>query len=360
MRILQLNFERGWRGGERQTLYCMRAFRHAGHEVELLARSGQPLADNAKREGYTVHGKRNVAGQIAFLASAGRAYDIIHAQTANTLTWAVLTRPMHRRAVVFSRRTASPLKPGQAWKTGFKWRQVDLFVAISEAAAAEPRRLGLNPTIIRSAVTPSEVNPANVAQLEAEFGLAGRKVLATAAVLSHGKDPLTLICAVAELARSRRDFVFLHFGADGNCSAQAHALVRSLGLQDIYRFAGFRQEVTDFYSIMDVFVMASREEALGSSVFDAFLQRVPVVSTDAGGLKESLGQGRGLLCAVGDATALAQGMARCLDDPVLRADITGRAYDYVRTEHDVQKMGQRYLTQFERLLIPLARTPARF
>ena len=40
MKILQLNFEKGWRGGERQTLYCMRAFRKAGHEVELMCRLG--------------------------------------------------------------------------------------------------------------------------------------------------------------------------------------------------------------------------------------------------------------------------------------------------------------------------------
>ena len=38
MRILQLNFERGWRGGERPTLLCMPEFRRAGHEVELLDR----------------------------------------------------------------------------------------------------------------------------------------------------------------------------------------------------------------------------------------------------------------------------------------------------------------------------------
>jgi len=49
LKILYLNFERGWRGGERQTLLCMRALRQAGHEVELLARAGFPLAQRAGR-----------------------------------------------------------------------------------------------------------------------------------------------------------------------------------------------------------------------------------------------------------------------------------------------------------------------
>ncbi|MCD0502002.1 glycosyltransferase family 4 protein [Bordetella petrii] len=350
MKILQLNFEKGWRGGERQTLYCMRAFRAAGHQVELLCRQGGPLQARAGEEGFAAHGVRNVPGQLAFLAGAGRRYDIVHAQTANTVTWAVLTKLLHRRPVVFSRRTSFEVKRGEEWKTGTKWRCVDGFVAISEMAAAEPRRLGVRPAIIRSAVEPHVVSQDNVDRLVGELGLQGKKVLATSAALIRDKDPVTLIRAVGELARARSDFVFVHFGAGGNREAEARAEVQALGLQNVYLFAGFRKGIEDFYSIFDVFVMSSVEEALGSSVLDAFLQRVPVVSTDAGGLKESLADGRGVLCPAGDAHALAQGMARCLDDAEFRAACTQRAYDYVRTEHDVTEMGRRYLILFEHLL----------
>lgn len=350
MKILQLNFEKGWRGGERQTLYCMRAFRAAGHDVEVLCRAGAPLEARAREEGFVAHGVPNVLAQIAYLARAGRRYDIIHAQTANTITWAVVTKVLHRRPVVFSRRTSFEVQPSDEWKTGAKWRRVDCFVAISEMAASEPRRLGLDPVIIRSAVEPHTIDTANVERLVEEFRLQGKKVLATSAALIRDKDPITLIRAVGELARTRDDFVFIHFGAGGDREAQARAEVLSLGLQDVYLFAGFRKGVEDYYSIFDVFVMSSIEEALGSSVLDAFLQRVPVVSTDAGGLKESLADGRGVLCAVGDAQGMARGMARCLDDAAFRADCTQRAYDFVRTEHDVTEMGRRYLAQFDRLL----------
>ena len=53
---------------------------------------------------------------------------------------------------------------------------------------------------------------------------------------------------------------------------------------------------------------------------------------------------------MGDHQALAAGMARCLDDAAFRQEVTERAYAYVRDEHDVQKMGNRYLAQFERVL----------
>lgn len=350
MKILQLNFEKSWRGGERQTLYCMQAFRNAGHEVELLARAGAPLAQRAAAAGFTVHGVRNVVAQVLWLACHAGRFDIVHAQTANTVTWAVLTKPVHRRPVVFSRRTSFVVKPDEQWKTGFKWRHVDLFVAISEMAAAEPRRLGLDPLIIRSAVAARQPDLVARQALSEEFALSGRRVLGTSAALITDKDPLTLIEAVALMARLRQDFVFLHFGGGGDQAEAAHARVRALGLQDVFRFAGFRQGVEDFYGLFDVFVMASQEEALGSSVFDAFLQGVPVVSTDAGGLKESLADGRGLLCPVGDPPALACAMSRMLDDAALRESVVQHARVYAETELDIHAMGGKYLAAFERLL----------
>jgi glycosyltransferase involved in cell wall biosynthesis len=328
----------------------MLAFREAGHHVELLARAGEPLAQRAAEQGFVVHALRHVAAEIKFLACRGGRYDILHAQTANTLTWAVLTKSLHRRPVVFSRRTSFVVKRGSAWKTAFKWRRVDRFIAISHYAALEPQRFKIHPIIIPSAVLMAPVDAHNLAQFCAEFKPAGKKIIATSAALIADKDPLTMIRAVAELYKCRRDFVFIHFGAGGDSEAQARALVVALGLEAVYQFAGFRQGIEDFYPAMDVFAMSSREEALGSSVFDAFLHRVPVASTDAGGLKESLADGRGLLAAVEDAKVLARNMARLLNEPELRQQVTQRAYDYVRAEHDVQKMGNRYLAQFATLL----------
>jgi glycosyltransferase involved in cell wall biosynthesis len=352
MRILELNFERGWRGGERQTMYCMRQFRNAGHEVSLMARRGGKIAQMAAGEGFSVIEQDGAPGQVGYLLKAGAGYDIIHAQTANTITWAALTRWRHRRPVVFSRRTDFRVRHDA--KTRFKWNRVDLFVAISESAAAEPRRLGLDPIIIRSAIEPVTVDKDRVARFLDEFGLHGKRIIGTSAALIDDKDPLTMIRAVRELARERSDFVFVHLGGPGNAQHRAQALVKELGLQGVYVFAGFQHDVESIYSAMDVFAMSSVDEALGSSVLDAFLQRIPVVSTDAGGLKESLADGRGVLCKTGDYDALAAGMRRMLDDEDFRERAVSNAYDYVCREHDVVEMGRRYLAAFQSLLPPAA------
>lgn len=350
MRILLLNFERGWRGGERQTLFCLEQFRLQGHDAQLLARRGQPLALAARQAGFVVHEVASVAGLVAFLLVRGRRFDILHAQTANTLTWLAALKPALGRPVVFTRRTAFPLTASKTTKTLWKWRRVDGFVAISEAAAAEPRRLGLSVSIIRSAAVPVEPDRARIDALIQQYGLQQRRVIGTAAALTREKDPLTLIRAAHHLRKTHPDVLFLHFGADGDVSFAARQLVTELNLGSHYVFAGFEPGIEALYSAFDVFALSSVHEALGSSVLDAFYQRVPVVATRAGGLAEVLADERGILCDIADYRAMAAGVGRLLDDAGLRQAVTEKAHAYVMAEHGVAMMGQRYVSIYERLV----------
>lgn len=351
MKILELNFERGWRGGERQTLWTMQHFRDAGYDVELLARAEQPLAVRAAQAGLPVHALAGSGAGMRYVALHGRRYDILHAQTPHTLTWCMLTQWLHRRPVACTRRVAFELK---SRFSHVKYRHADLVVAVSEAAARPLRASGIQDIhLIPSAVRPSPPATRRVMAFAEEQGLGGRKILATVGAMTREKDPLMLVDAVAQLAARRDGFFFVHFG-DGPLRNSVDQRIRELGLESIYRLAGFQQDVENFFALMDGFVMSSTMEGLGSSVLDAFLARVPVASTDAGGLSEVLADGRGLMSPVGDAHALADHMQSLLDDD--EASVAARtqrvelAYQWVSRECSVQAMGERYLKLFDTLV----------
>lgn len=351
MKILQMNFEKGWRGGERQTLFSMQEFRKAGHEVALLTRANNTLSKQAIAEGFTVYTLQKAWQQLPFLIREAKKFDIIHSQTANTLTWLVLSKLFHHTKTVYTRRTAFDIAPNKERITALKWKRVDLFVSVCKASTEEPKRLGVDSIVIPSAIPSTyTANQERAEALIQEFNLKDKKILATAAALTSEKDPLTLIRAISHLHRLRQDFVFLHFGADGDQSEACKALIKELSLENVYVLTGFRKQVEDYYSALDVFVMSSKFEGVGGSVFDAFLQHVPVVSTNAGGLKEVLADGRGILCEVGDSQALAEGMHTILEHPEDATSMAAKAYAYVIDEHNVEKMGQRYLHAYEKLL----------
>lgn len=349
LRILQINTERGWRGGERQTLLTAVGLRERGHDVELLLRKGSALAERARALGLVVH---TAGGGFSFgcwLALHGGRYDVLHAQTAKVVAWTVALAPAHRRPLVFSRRTSFPIGAG-GWLTRLKWRRLDQMVAISEAAASAPRALGVSTKVIPSAVLPIAADASRVQHFLKQKTLEGRRLVGTAAALSVEKDPVTLIHAAAKVCEQFEDVVFVHWGAAGAASQAAQQTIAELGLHDRYLLLGFEPDVEQLFAALSVFVMASRYEALGSSVLDAMLQNVPVVSTDAGGLKETVRAGRGLVCAPGDAATMAAHISLMLAQPEQAQAMAKVAYAAVRTEYAVDSMVERYIEVYREVL----------
>jgi glycosyltransferase involved in cell wall biosynthesis len=349
LRILQINTERGWRGGERQTLLTAVGLRARGHDVELLLRKGSALAERARALGLVVHTADGGFSFGCWLALYGKRYDVLHAQTAKVVAWVVAAALAHRRPVVFSRRTSFPVGT-RAWLTRLKWRRLDQLVAISEAAAHAPRALGVSTQVIPSAVLPIAANAARIQHFLKQRALEGRRLVGTAAALSVEKDPVTLIHAAAKVCAQFDDVVFVHWGAAGAASHAADQAIAELGLQDRYLLLGFEPDVEQLFAALSVFVMASRYEALGSSVLDAMLQNVPVVSTDAGGLKETVSQGRGLVCAPGDAAAMAAHIAFMLAQPEQAQAMAKVACIAVQTEYAVDSMVERYIELYREVL----------
>ena len=55
--------------------------------------------------------------------------------------------------------------------------------------------------------------------------------------------------------------------------------IRQKGLERDIVLTGFRQDIPEILADTDLFMMTSRIEGLGSSVLDAFANRLPVVAT---------------------------------------------------------------------------------
>lgn len=353
MQVLLVNFERGWRGGERQTLLTAIELKAQGWQPTVLVRKKGMLAQRLKDHNIDIIEKNTALSALVYLFLNSGQYDIFHAQTSAAFTWLASLKWRLKGKLVFTRRTAFPLNGDSSpietcsskriQRLRWKWHQADAFVAISEAAALDPRTLGVQPYIIPSAVEFVPADTDHIIDFTEKNNLSGRYVIGTSAALSHEKDPCTSIRAIHALWQKRQDFVFLHFGADGNAKEEAISLVNELGLQDVYRFMGFEPRIEDMYRLMHVFVLSSKYEALGSSVLDAFMYVAPVVATNAGGLVELLADGRGIECKVGDFEAIADGCDKILENTTFREQMIVSALKWVQEHHSVEKMVQSYM-----------------
>ncbi len=102
---------------------------------------------------------------------------------------------------------------------------------------------------------------------------------------------LRLIKGPDILLRAWKDFRRENEGAlvvigDGEERDKLHALTRALNIQDSVYFLGFMDNARKFLKAFDVFVLASRSEALPYAPLEAGLASLPVIATEVGGVPE--------------------------------------------------------------------------
>lgn len=346
MKILQINTEKTWRGGERQTLYNIQGFLQQGHEVALLCRKNFPLHQKAKELDIPIHAVSNGLQATLYLIKHARYADVMHAQTSSGQLYSVASSLFHKTPVVYTRRV--DFVP-QSFFTKLKYTRTHKLVAISSAVKNILENFGLrNISVIPDIAVAKTLNEERAKKLIHFKGWHNKKIVATIAALVPHKDPITMVRAIYYLSQIRDDFMFLHFG-EGVLQHEVEKEIARLNVSRWYHLMGHIDEVEDFFSVFDVFVMSSQEEGLGSSVLDAFLYKVPVVATNAGGLKEVV-TGNGLLCDVKDAQALALSINEVLNDADLRKDITDAAYQNVIHYYALETVTKQYQEVFKEVI----------
>ena len=348
MRILQVNTEKTWRGGERQTLYTLEGLMEQSIEVCLLTIKGSLMHQKAKELGVSVITAKDSFQVFKKLSSLKGRFDCIHAQTGKAHTQCILTKAFHRAPVVYTRRV--DFVPSGLF-TRLKYRLTNKVVSISPAISeilVKSNMCSQSP-IVSSAVKRKILNVERAKKIRSDLGIADhKKIVGLVSALEAHKDPMTAFRVAQRLHSLRDDFVVLHFG-DGAMFSQVSSMVEKSNISSVYFLAGYRNNVEDCFSIMDVFLMTSAEEGLGSSVLDAFCYEVGVVSTNAGGLKD-LVQDRGFLCEVGDINCLAKGLSNALNMNSETIAYKAKAKMYCDNEMGIDVMVSKYLSLYQEVM----------
>jgi len=91
--------------------------------------------------------------------------------------------------------------------------------------------------------------------------------------------------------------IVVHIGGDGTLLNTFRQLASDLGVENKCRFYGeiLQVDLVKFYSELDVFVLASRDETFGVVVVEAMASGLPVIATRCGGPEEIITKATGLL-----------------------------------------------------------------
>lgn len=339
MRVLHTESSLGWGGQENRTLNELIGMRERGHEMAVLSRPGARILDRAQEAGFPTFAvdMRGVLDlpNILRLRSVIQSFraDIVNTHSGRDTQLAGLAARSLGRGrprIVRTRHLALPITSKFTYSV-----LPDHVVTVSRhvedylASAGVPRD-GI--TTVPTGVDFARYDRSTVAgNLREELGLPAESVLVgTVAILRIKKGHNEILDAVPQVLQRFPDVHFV-FAGDGPQTKNLTHRIAAEGLGERVHMLGLRRDVTNILASLDVFVLPTHQEALGTAFIEAGAMGLPAVATRVDGVPEVVQDGEtGLLVPVCDGVAVADAICRLLVNSTYRRNMGKSAAEFVR------------------------------
>jgi sugar transferase (PEP-CTERM/EpsH1 system associated) len=184
------------------------------------------------------------------------------------------------------------------------------------------------------------------------FDSSGRVVIGSVTRMQEVKDPLTLARAFVRLVeRGFGSKACLVLVGEGPLLEEVRKVLQEADASRHAWLIGSREDVPSLLRSFDVFALSSRVEGISNTILEAMASGLPVVATRVGGNGELVENGvTGALVPPGDPEALAEILARYIDQKGLRGDQGRAGRARAEREFGLEAMVARYLAVYDGLL----------
>jgi glycosyltransferase involved in cell wall biosynthesis len=366
MKVMQLCLSGGVGGLE---LYVLRTAKqlHDKHiNCVAAVRDGTMLAQRLRDEAigcFYFHRAKGLpyftAKKLAALIDDERV-DVLHMHWGKDLPLAVMAKKMAKRSVklVYTRQMMIT-RPKHDWYHRFLYREVDLFLTITEQLAELSRDLlPLPGDRIQRLYYGVDEPDADILQdrdaLRRELGIAtGSFAVGLVGRIEEGKGQHLLIEAIAELNKQGITACAVIIGPKMTDAYfdRLQRQVKDLGVSQNIIFHGVHPHPIDIMPAFDVVVLATKQETFGLVLIEAMRSGVAVVGTNAGGVPEIIDHERtGLLIQPEDAQDLGEKLRYYFENPQQRQRIALAGKEKADRQFSTATHYERLIKHYEQLL----------
>ena len=318
MHILHINLAKGFRGGERQTALLIDGIANAYPSIKqsLVIRSDSPLP-NALKNSTRINIIRVKRPSIAYIFGLKKEFDVIHAHEAKACHFAYLLSMWANTPFIITRRMDRA--PKNDWFTHKVYQHASHIVSLSSAIdkIINAYQSELNTSIIPSMAAALQTNTSSIAKIRETYP---KKILIghVGALVERHKGQQYIIEAARHLETMHPH---LHFLLIGEGQDELTLKQKAQGLSNI-EFVGFKSNVGDYLSALDVFVFPSLQEGLGSTLLDAMEASLPIIASEAGGIPDIIKHKKnGLLIPPRDSLAIVEALLLLLENKSLAKEL---------------------------------------
>ena len=333
--ITHLNFAKGFRGGERQTLLLIKELSKRGYIQKVLTRKESELAK--RLEGTKNLEIIKISKPYIFNLKVIKNSSILHAHETKAAQFAYFANMLYAIPYIITRRVDNRIK-----KNFFNrnmYTRSKYTVVLSNAIKNETLKISdkINIKIIPSAYSQLAVNANEVKRLKERFN--NKFIIGNIGELDNThKGQFYLIEAMKKIQNENPNIHLLFLG-QGKDEEKYKA--QSKGLNNI-TFEGFVDNVGDYIQCFDLFVFPSLNEGLGSVLFDVMQSNVPIIASDIGGIPDIIqNEKNGILVPIKESEAIYNAIIRLYNDEALRKKFANEAFKNIEN-FSFSKMTDRY------------------
>jgi glycosyltransferase involved in cell wall biosynthesis len=339
------------RGSSAQTLSLARGLIDRGFRVRIVCSDASRVpAERRSRIEFLEHPALEwpVVDRFAwrFLARdlRGRLPDLVHVVSRRRLPCGKWLANVWKRPLLLT--VHDYLAPGETLGFDGPWaRQV---IAVSDSVRQE--------LLTRTALAPHQVlvicGGAPVAESSSVDVLNPQRspVVGTAGPLEAAKGLETFLQAARQVLQQHPEVQFVIAGA-GPEERRLRRLVRDQRMAEHVTFVPNFPDFACSLAAMDIYVLPSLKQGLGTIMLEAMGRGIPVIATNTGGVYSVVQDGdTGLLIPPSDSARLAERILELLRDPLRARTIGERAREMVRTRYPIERGVEETIALYRRVL----------
>lgn len=338
--ITHINFAKGFRGGERQTLLLIEALANRGYQQRILTRQHSILAQ--KLEGIAKLEIIPISKPYLLHLSKVKKATLMHAHETKGAQFALVAHLLYKIPYLVTRRVDIAIKDNLFNRALYSKAHTTVVLS----SAIKKRLYQLNPTIhtttIPSAITPFTNNPQKIEVIKKRFK--DKFLIGNIGALEEAKGQQYIIEIATQIEKNYPNIhiIFLGKGKDeGRFKAQASHL-------NNITFEGFVDNVGDYIACFDLFVFPTQNEGLGSILLDVMNGQVPIIASNVGGIPDIITHNQtALLIKANNSQALYQSIEKLYHDEMLRKQLANSAFETM-DNYSVETMTEHYIKLYEK------------
>jgi len=225
----------------------------------------------------------------------------------------------------------------------------DLVMCVSIEGENYYKQFAKKTVYIPNGVDTQKFKPRKSDRLRKEFGMSkDTTIVGAIGRLEPQKGFIYLLEAIPSIVKNYKKIKFLIIG-EGYLKKELKAKADKLNINKNIMFTGFRNDLPEILSMLDIYISTSLWEGFSVVIIEAMATKKPIIATAVSGAPQALENDSGILIPPKDPGAIEKNIIKLIKNKKLRDELASNALNRAITLYSKEVMDKNYIKIYKKV-----------